>query len=113
MALAMCRAFKVLCVAEDEGALRELRTASVSAEWELTQGAISVADAVALIEAERPHVLVAFGSFADLTRLAKERFPGMRIVADRELPGADAVVGDASEVRDAVKGRPRARGPVR
>jgi hypothetical protein len=109
----MCRALKVLCVAEDEDALRELRTASVSAEWELTQGATSVADAVTLIDTERPHVVVAFGPFGDLTRLARERFPGMRIVTDRELPGASVVVGDASEVRDAVKARPRTRGPVR
>jgi hypothetical protein len=112
MAVAVCRAFKVLCVAEDPASLDALRSAAVSAEWELTPGATSVSDAVALIDAERPHVLVAFGPFEDLTRLARERYPGMRIVADSELPGASVVVGNVSEVREAVKGQPRARGPV-
>jgi hypothetical protein len=109
----MCRAFKVLCVTEDPASLNALRSAAVSAEWELTPGTTSVPDAVALIDAERPHVLVAFGPFDELTRLARERFPGMRIVADRELPGASVVVAGLEDVRDAVKGKPRARGPVR
>jgi hypothetical protein len=113
MAVAVCRAFKVLCVADDPLSLNALRSAAVSAEWELTPGATSIEDAVALIDAERPHVLVAFGPFEDLTRLARERVPGMRIVADRELPGATVVVAGLADVRDAVKGTPRARGPVR
>jgi hypothetical protein len=113
MAVAVCRALKVLCVAEDPASLNALRSAAVSAEWELTPGANSIEDAVALIDAERPHVLVCFGPFEDLTRLARERFPGMRIVADRELPGASVVVAGLTEVRDAVRGKPRARGPVR
>jgi hypothetical protein len=109
----MCRALKVLCVAEDDRSLGALRSAAVSAEWELTPGATSLGDAVALIDAERPHVLVAFGPFEGLTKLARERFPGMWIVADRELPGASVVVSGLSDVRDAVMGKPRARGPVR
>jgi hypothetical protein len=113
MALSMCRALKVLAVAENADALKELRSAAVSSEWELTPGATSLADAVGVIDDERPHVLVAFGDFGALTRLARERFPGMRIVADRELPGVDTVVGRVAEVKEAVKGGSGTRGPVR
>ena len=108
----MCRALKVLVVAEDEAALRTLRAAAVSAEWELTLGATSVEHAVAIVDAERPHVVVAFGPFEALTTLLRERFPGMRIVSDRDLPGATVVVSGPQEVRDAVKSAPSSRGPV-
>jgi hypothetical protein len=109
----MCRAVKVLCVATDEDALAELRRASVSAEWELTPGAIDEADALVLIDAERPYALVAFGPFASLVRLVRQRFPGMRIVTDRDLPGANAVATSLWEVRGLVKELPRPGGPVR
>src|SRR3954469_695868 len=99
----MCRALKVLVIAEDDDSLRTLRTAAVSAEWELTPGATSTEDAVAIVDAERPHVVVAFGAFETLTTMLRARFPGMRIVADRELPGASVVVSGPQEVRDAVK----------
>jgi len=108
----MCRALKVLCVAEDADSLSALRSAAVSAEWELTPGATSVPDAIALVDAERPHVVVAFGPFEQLTTLLRERFPGMRIVADRDLPGASVIVSGPEEIREAVKGAPRTRGPV-
>ena len=108
----MCRALKVLVVAEDDDSLQTLRAAAVSAEWELTPGATSVEDAIGIIDAERPHVLVAFGPFETLTELLRERFPGMRIVADRELPGASVVVSGPQEVREAVKAAPPSRGPV-
>jgi hypothetical protein len=108
----MCRALKVLVVAEDDASLRTLRAAAVSAEWELTPGATTVEDAIAIVDAERPHVVVAFGAFEPLTALLRERFPGMRIVADRELSGASVVVIGPQEVRDAVKSAPPSRGPV-
>jgi hypothetical protein len=108
----VCRALKVLCVAEDVDALAALRAAAVSAEWELTPGATETHDAIAIVDLERPHVVVVFGPFDALTRLLRERFPGMRIIADRELPGATVVVSGPQEVREAVKAAPRSRGPV-
>ena len=43
LAVAMCRALKVMCVASDAGALAALKRAAVAAEWELTSGATEVA----------------------------------------------------------------------
>jgi hypothetical protein len=108
----MCRALKVLCVAEDEDALGALERATVSAEWELAGGATSEPDAIGQIDAERPHVLVVFGSFDRLIALVREGFPGMRIVTDRDAPGATAVATSLEEVRGLVKGIPRPGGPV-
>ncbi|MFL5737083.1 MAG: hypothetical protein ACJ76P_07075 [Actinomycetota bacterium] len=108
----MCRALKVLVVAEDDASLRTLRAAAVSAEWELTPGATSVEDAIAIVDSERPHVVVTFGAFEALTTLLRERFPGMRVIADRELSGASVVVSGPQEVRAAVKAAPPSRGPV-
>ena len=109
----MCRALTVLCVAEDDETLASLRRAAVSAEWELASGATNEGDAVALIDAERPHVLVAFGDYGRLVALVGERFPGMRIVTDRDLPGATAVATSVEEVRELIKGLPRPGGPIR
>ncbi len=108
----MCRAVKVLCVAEDADTLAALRSAAVSAEWELTPGATIEADAVGLLDAERPHVLVAFGGFDRLVALARERFPAMRIVTDRDTPGATVVATSMVEVRGRILGT-RPGGPVR
>jgi hypothetical protein len=109
----MCRAVKVLCVATAADALASLKRATVSAEWELAPGAVDEAGGLAQIDAERPHVLVVFGEYDRLVRLARERFPGLRIVADRNLPGADAVATSMEEVRGLVSMRPRPGGPVR
>jgi hypothetical protein len=109
----MCRALKVLCVAEDRTALVALQRAAVSAEWELAPGADNEVDALAGIDAERPHILVAFGPFDRLVALARDRFPGMRIVTDRDLPGATVVATSLEEVRGLVKEQPRPGGPVR
>ena len=108
----MCRALKVLCVAETPTALAELKWAAVSAEWELTPGATDEADALAQVHEERPHVLVLFGPFGGLARSALDAHPSIRIVADRPLPVAGVVVSALDEVRAAVLGRP-AGGPVR
>ena len=108
----MCRALKVMCVAVDPPSLVALKNATVSAEWELTPGATNEPDAVGQLDSERPHILVAFGPFARLVALARERFPGMRIVTDRAAPGATAVAASLEEVRGLIKGIPRPGGPI-
>ncbi len=109
----MCRALKVLCVASDRRSLLELKQAAVSAEWELAPGATNEADAIGQIDAERPHILVAFGPHERLVALVVERFPGMRVIADRDTPGATVVATSLDEVRGLIKGSPRPGGPVR
>ena len=109
----MCRAVKLLCVATDPASLVALRTASVAAEWELAPGATNEADAIGQIDTERPHILVAFGPYEDLVALVRERFPGMRIVTDRDAPGASAVAASLEEVRGLCKELSRPGGPVR
>ena len=107
----MCRALKVLCVAEDPTALAELKRATVSAEWELAPGATTEEEAIRQLHAERPHVLVAFGSFPRLVECALEAYPFLRVVSDRESPGA-AAVASLDEVRAAVKPSDGPGGPV-
>jgi hypothetical protein len=109
----MCRALKVLCVAEDGPALAALKRAAVSADWELAPGATNGSDALRQLNEERPHVVVVFGPFEEFIRAAIEAYPAIRVVADRQVPGASVVVGSLEDVRDAVKGRPRPGGPVR
>ena len=109
----MCRALKVLCVAEDDATLAELKRATVAADWELAPGATDLRGALDQLDVERPHFLVAFGPFEDLVALAHERFPGMRIVTDRDAPGATVVATSPSEVRELLKGQSRPGGPVR
>jgi hypothetical protein len=108
----MCRALKVLCVASDPDSLAALKAAAVSAEWELAAGATNEADAVGQIDAERPHILVVFGPYERLIALTRERFPAIRIVADRDAPGATAVATSLQEVRGLVKGVPSPGGPI-
>jgi hypothetical protein len=103
---------KVLCVAEDREALASLKRAAVSAEWELMPGAVTEGQALAQLEAESPHVLVAFGDFEALVGKARASLPWLRIVTDRDVPGA-TVVASAEEVRSAVGGLPAPGGPVR
>ena len=109
----MCRAVKVLCVATDEDALARLRRASVGAEWELVAGAIDLRGALDQLDVERPHALVVFGPFAELVALAAGRFPGMRIITDRDAPGASAVAASMEDVRELLAEQPRPGGPVR
>ena len=108
----MCRALKVLCVAGDRSALAELKRATVSAEWELAPGATTEDDAIRQLHAERPHVLVAFGSFPSLVERALEAYPFLRVVSDHASPGAVAVAS-LEQVRAAVKPSDGPRGPVR
>ena len=109
----MCRAMKVLCVASDRHALMDVKRAAVAAAWELAPGAITEDDALAQLDAEQPHVLVVFGEFESLVSRAREGRPSLRIVCDRDLPGAAVVVGRPEEIRDAVRALPRPGGPVR
>jgi hypothetical protein len=108
----MCRALTLLCVAPDAAALTALKLAAVSAEWELAPGATDERDALDQIDAYRPQMLVAFGPFGRLVGLVRERFPGMRIIVDRDAPGATVVATSLEEVRGLVKGLPRPGGPI-
>ena len=108
----MCRAVKVLCVAEDDERLAELKRATVAASWELCPGATDSRSALDQIDTERPHMLVVFGPYEELVRLVTERFPGIRIVTDRNAPGATAVAASSAEVRELLGGQPRPGGPV-
>lgn len=105
----MCRALKVLCVAQDAEGLGALRRATVSAEWELAPGATDEEEAIRQLHAERPHVVVVFGPFRRLVERALEAYPFVRVISDREMSGA-VVVGSSEEIRDVVKGP---GGPVR
>ena len=107
----MCRALKVLCVAEDPTALAELKRATVSAEWELAPGATTEEEAIRQLHTERPHVLVAFGSFPGLVERALEAYPFLRVVSDRESPGAVAVAS-LDQIRAAVMPSDGLGGPV-
>jgi alkanesulfonate monooxygenase SsuD/methylene tetrahydromethanopterin reductase-like flavin-dependent oxidoreductase (luciferase family) len=109
----MCRAVRVLCVAPDDAELAALKRASVGAGWELAPGATDLRSALDQIDVERPHAIVVFGPFDDLVALAAERFPGIRIVTDRDTPGASAVAGSPDDVRDLLAELPRPGGPVR
>jgi predicted lipid carrier protein YhbT len=109
----VCRAVKVLCVATDQDALVRLRRASVGAGWELVAGAIDLRGALDQLDIERPHALVVFGPFDDLVALAAERFPEMRIITDRETPGASVVAASMEDVRELLAEQPRPGGPVR
>ena len=108
----MCRALKVLCVATDASSLRKVKAATVGAEWELAPGATTEGEAIGQIEAEQPHILVVFGPFEGLIAMARERFPWMRIISDRDTPGATVVATSSEEVRELVRGSPRPGGPV-
>jgi hypothetical protein len=103
---------RVLCVATDAESLTALRLATTAAEWELTAGAVNETDALGLIDADRPQALVAFGPYERLVGLVRERFPAMRIVADREAPGASAVAASHDEVRELLRALARPGGPV-
>jgi hypothetical protein len=112
VALAVCRAVKVLCVATDDEGLGALRRATTAAEWELTPGATNETDALGLIDAERPHAIVVFGSYETLVSLVRDRFPAMRIVTDRDAPGTSAVASSRDDVREILRSFARPGGPI-
>jgi hypothetical protein len=112
VALAVCRAIKVLCVATDDGALQALRLATTAAEWELTPGATDETDALGLIDSERPHTMVVFGHFERLVTLVRDRFPAMRIVTDRDAPGTNAVAASRDDVREVLRSLGHPGGPI-
>lgn len=100
-------------MADGRARLAEVERAVVAAEWELCAGAATEMEAVAQLDAERPHVLIALGPFDELVATARERFPALRIVTDRELPESDAVVASLEQLRDIVRTTSPPRGPVR
>jgi len=108
----VCRSLRVMCVAPDRRSLAELRAATVGSGWELTEGATDERNALDVLDVERPHVLVVVGAFGSLVELVRSRFPGMRIVTDRDLPGATVVATSLSEIRGLVLELPRPGGPV-
>ena len=108
----MCRALKVLCVAEDAPALGALKRATSSAEWELAPGATTEDEAIRQLHVERPHVLVAFGPFPRLVERALEAYPSLRVLADRPTRGASAVAS-LEQVRELVRPAGGPGGPVR
>jgi hypothetical protein len=57
-------------------------------------------------------VLVVFGAFPLLLQLIGDRFPGMRVISDRQADGVTAVAATPDEVRLLVLGMPRPGGPV-
>jgi hypothetical protein len=105
----VCRALKVLCVAQDTEALGVLKRATVSAEWELAPGATDEDEAIRQLHAERPHVVVVFGLFPRLVERVLETYPSVRVISDHAMSWA-VVVGSSEEIRDAVK---HPDGPVR
>lgn len=109
----MCRALKVLCVTDGRERLAEVKRAVVAADWELCEGATTTTEAADQLDAERPHVLIALGPFDELVASARKRFPALRIVTDRELPGSDAVTASLPQLRDIVRTTSPPRGPVR
>ena len=108
----MCRAVRVLCVATDADELLALRQATTAAEWELTPGATDETAALGVIDAERPHAMVVFGSYETLVSLVRDRFPAMRIVTDRDAPGTSAVAPSREHVREILRSLARPGGPV-
>jgi len=53
-----------------------------------------------------------FGPFEELVARTSDRFPGMRIVTDREMPGSSVVVEKGSDARAALREQPHPGGPV-
>ena len=102
----------MLCVAPDRERLATLKQAVVAAEWELCPGATDLRGALDQLDAERPHAMVVVGPFEELVALAADRFPGMRIVTDRAMPGSSAVVTEGTDARTALRMQPRPGGPV-
>jgi hypothetical protein len=98
-------------VAPDPEKLAALKRATVSASWELCPGATDLRDALDQIDVERPQCLVAFGPFEVLVALVADRFPGMRVLSDRDTPGAETVES-LDRVRDRLERRSRPGGPI-
>jgi hypothetical protein len=103
---------KVLCVAPEAAALSELKRAAAGADWELTAGATTEAEALRQLDSEHPHVVVVFGDFASLVRAMRERRPFTRILTDRPADVETVIVADGTDLRAAIMGLPRPGGPV-
>jgi hypothetical protein len=110
----VCRALTVVCVAAGQPSLAALKRAASAAEWELAPGAIEPDAALAQIEERKAHVLVVWGAFGDLVKTARERFPGLRIIAigRDQIAEADVSLSSIKGVKEAILGAPPG-GPVR
>ena len=97
-----CTALVVLCVARDVESLGALKRAAVGAAWELAAGATTTEDALRQIEEASARVVVVLGGFADLVAVARERWPGLRIVSVGPNPLATVEVRSLEEVRPAI-----------
>jgi len=109
----MCRALRVLCAATSPERLAELRSATVSAHWELVGGATSTPELLLQMEELNPDVVVVHsGLGAEAVAAARALKEGVRIVAVGDLPGADLSIESIQYVREAILGLPRPGGPV-
>jgi hypothetical protein len=106
----MCRAARVLCVAENPASLVALKRAAVAAEWELCPGATEEAAALSQMASEHPDRVVVFGPFEGLIADVVSRYPWVTVVSDRDAPGA-VVATSLAEVRGLLM-RPRPGGPI-
>ena len=111
----MCRALQILCVASGRPSLQALKKSAVAQEWELTPGATTMVEALDQLDERKPHVLVAWGRFADLVKEARDRYPMMRIIAIGKTPveEADVNLPGIRGLREAILGTPPVGGPVR
>jgi DNA-binding NarL/FixJ family response regulator len=109
----VCRALRVLCAAPDDGSLRALKGAAVSARWELVGGATTAEELVRQLDDHSPDVLVVDASLAGVTVDAvRTAAPRARVVSFGFLQGADGVADSLEAVRDAILGLPPVGGPV-
>jgi hypothetical protein len=107
----MCRALKVLCVADGRDRLLALKRATVSADWELVGGATSVAELDEQLSTWDPDIVVLDRTLAAGVGEAIGRgHPRVR-VATAVPDGDGGFVRD--EIRSAVLGVLRPGGPVR
>ena len=107
----MCRALKVLCAAASRERLAEMKRATVSVNWELVGGAMSIEELTEQVALHNPDVVVVdqtLGAPA-LDAVAATR-PLVRLISVGEVSGADTRSLDG--VRDAILGI-HPGGPVR
>ena len=104
-----CVALKVVCLARDAEALRELKRAAVGSEWELTPGATSLEEALEQVTTFRAHVLVVAVTAPELVGRVRDRYPGLRIVIVGAATGTTdpltVTVESVDEVRGAITTR--------
>jgi hypothetical protein len=106
----VCRALKVLCVADGPDRLIALKRATVSADWELVGGATSVAELDDQLATWEPDVVVLDHALTDAGRVIAQIHPRARLAT---VGGGEDGGFARDEIRSAVLGLPRPAGPVR